>query len=371
MQTSKRPFSRVGIIGGGQLGQMMTFSAKEIGCEVTVLDPTPNCPAGQVADKQIIAAYDDRLALQQLAQQVDYITYEFENVNQEALTQLDSKKIPQGIDLLRITSNRLFEKSFIAEIAPVTEFRAMNSVQELKAVVKALGLPGILKTTTSGYDGHGQYDLNYEEDIEKLEKNWPNREMIYEKRINFTHELSVMVARGGDGAIHTWPVAENIHEHHILKDSIVPARVPAKIQEKIQAIAIKICKAFGVAGVLGIEFFYDANSKQIWVNEIAPRPHNSGHYTIEACNLSQFAGHILSIMGQALPEIKLFDTARMVNLLGDELLSGKKAWQQHPDWYFHDYGKSEMRLHRKMGHITAVGAQAVETLTEFSRTLEE
>lgn len=356
------PPATIGILGGGQLGQMMALSAKAMGYKVGILDPTPDAPAAQVADFQIVAAYDDTQALEKLAQRSDVLTYEFENVDQQALAQVANlTQVPQPIAELTITSHRLREKNFLNSIGvPVTPYADVKTLDDLKQAAENIGYPAIIKTCEGGYDGHGQYDVNTAEDITVASEQLGNREWIYEKKQSFVKEVSIMVARDGHGNISAFPLSENIHKNHILHTSIIPARVDDNVHHQAQQLAEKIADKLELRGVLGIEFFVLANG-QLLVNELAPRPHNSGHYSIEACNISQFEAHIRSICNLSLPPVQQIAPAVMVNLLGDDLTVGRQALVDHPEWHFHDYGKAQIKPQRKMGHITVVG-DSIDTL---------
>lgn len=362
------PPSTIGIIGGGQLGQMMALPAKAMGYKVGVLDPTDHAPAGQVADFQIVAEYDDLKALTQLAQQSDVLTYEFENVDQTALKQVENlTRIPQGIELLTITSHRLREKTFCRQHGlPVTPFASVKSMADLQAAIQKIGQPGLLKTVEGGYDGHGQFDINEQTDWHLIESEIEQTEWIYELKQDFVRELSVMVTRDGQDQVITFPVSENRHQHHILHTSIIPAQTTDAVKSKAQHIAIQTAEALNLRGVLGIELF-ELSSGELMINELAPRPHNSGHYSIEACNISQFDAHIRSICGLAIPPIRQFEPAVMVNLLGKNLLTARTDWPTHPEWHLHDYGKAEVRDRRKMGHITVTGPSIESLLASVSQ----
>lgn len=362
------PPATIGIIGGGQLGQMMALSAKAMGYKVGVLDPTDQAPAGQVADFQIVAAYDDLTALKRLAEKSDVLTYEFENVDQNALKQVENlTSIPQGIELLTITSHRLREKTFCRKHGlPVTPFASVHSMADLETAIQKIGQPGLLKTVEGGYDGHGQFDINDQTDWNVIESEIVQTEWIYELKQNFIRELSVMVTRDGKDQVITFPVSENRHQHHILHTSIIPAQTTDAVKHKAQQIAINTAEALHLRGVLGIELF-ELPSGELMINELAPRPHNSGHYSIEACNISQFDAHIRSICGLAIPPIRQFEPAVMVNLLGDNLLAARADWPAHPEWHLHDYGKAEVREHRKMGHITVTGPSIEALLLSVSQ----
>lgn len=361
------PPAMIGIIGGGQLGQMMTLAAKAMGYKVCVLDPTVNAPAGQVADSQIVAEYDDERALQQLADKADVLTYEFENVDQVTLEKVSApEQLPQGTELLKITSHRIHEKDFCRQHAlPVTPYLSVDTIDDLKNAVQQLGQPGLLKTVEGGYDGHGQFDINTQTDWDAVEHELPKARWIYELKQSFVKELSVMVTRDSHGNVQTFPVSENLHQHHILHTSIVPARISHEVAQRAKQIATKTATALKLRGVLGIELF-ESGSGELLINELAPRPHNSGHYSIEACNISQFEAHIRSVCGLSVPTIRQFEPAVMVNLLGDKLVEARQRWADHPEWHLHDYGKAETRPGRKMGHITVTGPELEALLTSVS-----
>ncbi|WP_224429268.1 5-(carboxyamino)imidazole ribonucleotide synthase [Pediococcus acidilactici] len=350
------PPATIGIIGGGQLGQMIALAAKAMGYKVGILDPTPNCPAGQVSDFQIVAAYNDQQALLKMAERSDVLTYEFENVDLASLEAAQKlAALPQGTNLLYVTSDRLREKHFLASHdLPITPYQPVSNPTELNDAITKLGYPCILKSCEGGYDGHGQQDINSEANLPAGRSLISQTPCILEKRQKFSKELSVMVTRSRDGQVRCFPVAENIHHNHILHQSIVPARVTEEVQQKAQKIARQIAQGLCLRGVLGIEFFMLADDRLL-VNELAPRPHNSGHYSIEACNISQFEAHVRSICGLEIPKITQHAPAVMVNLLGQHLTLARKKLTQRPNWHFHDYGKAESRVNRKMGHITLLG----------------
>lgn len=362
------PPATIGIIGGGQLGQMMALAAKPMGYRVIVLDPNEQAPAVQVADEHIIADYDDQLAMHQLATLADVVTYEFENVDRQALMQIETlTEVPQGTRLLELTSDRLKEKQFIQALGlPVAPFEAIDNVMALSRACESLGLPAILKTTTGGYDGHGQWDIRHRADLDDLILNWSTtmeQPLILEKKLSFEHELSIMVTRDGQDNIHTWPIAENVHENHVLKWSSAPAVVSATLETKIKTIAQTLAEALNLRGMLGIELF--VRGDDVYVNELAPRPHNSGHYTMEGTNVSQFEGHIRSVTGLSIAPIQMIEPALMLNLLGDEMTRARQDLPQQVDWHFHDYGKEEIKAGRKMGHITVLGASAIAALRDW------
>lgn len=362
------PPATIGIVGGGQLGQMMALAAKAMGYRLIVFDPTPHAPAGQVADEQIVAAYDDTEALLQLAKASDVLTYEFENVDLNTLQQARQfAALPQGTQLLAISRDRIREKTFLEDNSlPVTPFASVPTAAALHDALGKIGYPAILKTTTGGYDGHGQQDLNSPADIPAALALVDQTPCILEKRQHFTRELSIMVTRDGAGTVRCFPVVENHHAAHVLHTTLAPA--PRLNDGKVRAIegmAAKIANELSLAGVLGIELF--DTPAGILINELAPRPHNSGHYSIEACNISQFEAHIRSICGLPIPPIHQRRNAVMRNLLGADLTTAKHLWPSHPEWHFHDYGKAEIRPGRKMGHITVVAEerQSLSTLQQL------
>lgn len=361
------PPATIGIIGGGQLGQMMALSAKMMGYKVGILDPTAQSPAGQVSDFQIVAEYNDESALTELSERSDVLTYEFENVDIAVLAK-HKNILPQGTKLLEITSNRLTEKTVVQNIAkvPVAKFIAVHDSQDFKTAVTKIKLPAILKTVSGGYDGHGQWHVDNQEDVGQLIKDFPTGTLILEQKVPFKKELSIMVTRDAQSRVTMWPISENVHVDHILKTSVVPANISDMLTEKIQQIATEIAHALDLRGVLGIELFI--SDDHVWVNELAPRPHNSGHYSIEATNVSQFEGHIRSITGLPLPEITLEKPALMLNLLGDEIQQARKDLVNHSEWHFHDYGKAVVKYNRKMGHITVIGEDNIKKLYEWSQT---
>lgn len=369
------PPATIGIVGGGQLGRMIALAAKPMGYRVGVLNPTPDSPAGQVADFQITADYDDEAAILELARRADVLTYEFENVDLTTLAHASQiTELPQGTDLLYITKNRLREKQFLADHGiPVARFAEVQSVVELDAkVAEEVPSPAILKTAEGGYDGHGQWDIPNTDALNTLISHWPVAEtvpLILEQQIDFDREVSVMVTRDGFNEVRIWPVAENVHQHHILKTTLAPAQVSPLLQAKITRIATDIAEALNLRGVLGVEMFVAGDD--VYVNELAPRPHNSGHYTIEGSNISQFEAHVRSIVGLPIAEIETVDQALMLNLLGDELTQAREELLAHPEWHFHDYGKLDIKRNRKMGHITVVGATAIGQLETWSQTHEQ
>ena len=351
------PYQTIGIIGGGQLGRMMCLAAKAMGYYVAVLDPTPNCPAGQVADTEITAAYNDMAAIEQLAAISDVTTYEFENIDYDALTYLEQNAyLPQGSHVLNITQHRYREKKAISDMGiPVADFHLIDSVEALE---KHVSYPSVLKTTTGGYDGKGQIVLRSEADLEQARELVANNECILETFMHFSKEISVMIARSTAGETAVFPVSENIHVNNILHLSIVPARISKEVEAEAVSYAHTIAENLNAIGVLAIEMF--VVDEKIYINELAPRPHNSGHYTIDACLTSQFEQHIRAVCGVPLGDTTLHTPVVMVNILGDHM--DQQNMQNlapylplFPAGKIHLYGKTQAVDKRKMGHVNILG----------------
>jgi len=356
-----QPYQTIGIIGGGQLGRMMCLAAKAMGYRVAVLDPTPNCPCGQVADVEITAAYNDLNAIKKLAAESDVVTYEFENIDVDALAWLEKNSyLPQGSEVLRINRHRFLEKSTIAKMGiRVADFILVDSPATLE---KNVYYPSIIKTTTGGYDGKGQIVLRSAADLPGALELAAANECILEKFVPFEREVSVLVARSTTGETAVFPVAENIHVNNILHQSIVPARISAEVEKEAIDCAIKIAENLGAIGLLAVEMFVvdDDSGGRIIINEIAPRPHNSGHYTIDACITSQFEQHVRAVCGLPLGDTALHTPVVMVNILGNHLdqnnLSNLAPYQPLlPQGKIHLYGKAQAVNGRKMGHINLLG----------------
>lgn len=359
----------IGIIGGGQLGQMLTFAAKQAGMRVVILDPNPDCSAAQAADSSIVAEYSDKKAIEELARRSDVLTYEFENVDLEALEDVSDKVlIPQGTELLRITKDRLREKTFLKEHGlQVAPFAAVSCKEDLVSAIEEIGYPSVLKTCEGGYDGKSQLVLYTREDLKNADELLEQGRCILEGWVEFSMECSVMVARNMDGAISVFPVSENIHRNQILHESIVPARMSGELQSNAKKMAEKIADSLNLCGILGVEMFVGTDGR-LYVNELAPRPHNSGHYSIEACNFSQFAVHNRAICNWPMPKIDLLSPVVMVNILGQHVDGCRKLVLKKPQWHFHDYGKGEIRIDRKMGHVTILTDDIEKTLAEVEDT---
>ncbi|WP_301109064.1 5-(carboxyamino)imidazole ribonucleotide synthase [Sporosarcina sp.] len=363
------PGQTIGIIGGGQLGRMMGLAAKEAGFRIAVLDPTKNSPCGQIADVEIIAPYDDEKALAELREVSDVITFEFENIDYEGLKRLTEQAyVPQGAELVRITQNRINEKAEIqAAGAPVAPYIAADSFEELAEKIEDIGYPCIVKTAFGGYDGKGQVKLDSKDQLEEAKPLFAHSSCIAEAFVPFEKEISVIIQRNSAGRSYCLPIAENIHKHHILHESIVPARAEETVLQQAEREAEKIASHLKLVGTLAVEMFVLSDGKII-INELAPRPHNSGHYSIEACNVSQFHQHIRAVCGWPLRKPKLWAPSIMVNLLGEHVEPIKKAITEYPDWSIHLYGKAEAKEKRKMGHVTIMTDHIEETLLEIEQS---
>lgn len=377
MQTNKTnqqhlPPATIGIIGGGQLGRMMAISAKYMGYNIAVLDPTPHCPTAQVADCHIVAAYDDMEAIKELTELSDVITYEFENVDVTAATYIeDQGKLPQGAYALEVTQNRENEKNLMKEAGiPVAPFTIVHSEEECRQALKSMQLPAVIKTCRGGYDGKGQFKINTETDVEEAIRfaRQPGT-FIIEQWIPFDKEISVVFSRTSTGEIAIFPIAENIHKDHILYETIAPANISNKTAELAKEAAKILAKKINVVGTFAIEMF--VKGEEVFINEMAPRPHNSGHYTIEACNVSQFTQHIRAICGLPLIPVQQLQSVSMINILGEDMSKALHALSTMPNGFVHLYGKAEAKEKRKMGHITFVASSSekVKEMTDIYKSL--
>lgn len=368
----------IGILGGGQLGRMLTLAGTAMGYRFVTLDPAAVAPCGQVA-RQIEAGYDDVAAALELARQCDVITYEFENVDADVASLLERESyVPQGSALLYTTQHRLREKRAIeAAGVRVAPYREITSKDTMQAAVSELGVPCVLKTVTGGYDGKGQRVIREANQAvaayEELAAT--GAELVLEQFIKFDCEISVVVARSTNGEIKTFPPAENIHVNNILHTSIVPARVPTDIQIEAQKLAAAVAQSMQAVGLLAVELFVAADGR-LYVNELAPRPHNSGHYTMEACATSQFEQHIRAICGLPLGDTSLLSPVVMVNVLGEHLegiiartgQADAEALELGVIPKLHIYGKTEAKTGRKMGHVNLLCQDVEEGLQWIEQT---
>ncbi|QTC41040.1 5-(carboxyamino)imidazole ribonucleotide synthase [Bacillus sp. V3] len=357
------PGQTIGIIGGGQLGRMMALAAKHSGFKIAVLDPSPASPCAQVADLVITAPFDQYEALDRLAEASDVITYEFENIDYDALKWLSGRAyVPQGAELIRITQDRTQEKAALTlagvEVAP---YAVILQEEDIYDNIEKLGYPAVLKTSRGGYDGKGQFVIRKVEEVAEAAALLENGPCVLEKWIPFERELSVIVTRNPDGQQTHFPVVENVHVDNILHETIAPARVSEDISRKAVEMAEKISETLDLVGTLAIEMFLTEDGC-IFINELAPRPHNSGHYSIEACDSSQFAQHIKAVCNWPLRKPSLLKNAVMVNLLGEHIEPVMKAIPNQPSWFVHLYGKDVPKQKRKMGHVTILTDDIEQTL---------
>ena len=347
------PNSTIGIIGGGQLGRMSALAAARLGYRCHILTPEQDSPAAQVSHAVTIAAYEDQPALRAFAAGVDVITFEFENVSAEGLSLLEHlKPVRPSPAILRISQYRLAEKTFLNQTGIATApWRAISTPAELEAAVAAIGFPSVLKTTRFGYDGKGQALLRTQGDVSRAFVELGPAPLILEGFVDFAQEISVIVARGADGTMAAFDAAENRHRDHILDLTLAPAPIPETIAAEAQRIARRIAEGLGLVGLLAVEMFVDARGK-VLVNELAPRPHNSGHWTIDACPASQFELHIRAVAGLPLLPATRHSDAVMKNLVGPEETALWPRIVATPGLIPHLYGKAEAWPGRKMGHVT-------------------
>jgi len=362
---------RIGIIGGGQLGKMLSIEAKRLGMYVIIIDPTENCPASSVCDEQIVADFKDTKAIKTMSDKCDVVTYEIELANADFLQELANNGNivhPSG-RTLKIIQNKFRQKTFFLEQGlPVPKFTRINSFDDLIAKLQDFNMKAMLKISEGSYDGRGNFALVglTEEQLKATYDSVKNLDIFIEEWIDYQKEVSVMVGRNESGQIVTFPVSENIHEESQLSVSIVPARIPAEVHEKIHTVATEVLEKLQGSGVFGIELFL-TRENEVLINEIAPRVHNSGHYTIEGCETNQFQQHIRAICNLPLGSTKLNKPSVMVNLLGKN--SGNESMYDHivellqvPGLSVHLYGKEDEKAKRKMGHFTIVNDSLDEAL---------
>jgi 5-(carboxyamino)imidazole ribonucleotide synthase len=357
------PGSALGVLGSGQLGRMFTIAARRMGYRVHTFSPDEDTPTGQVADVEVSAPYDDLDALRAFARRVDVITFEFENVPVEAIDAVEALKPvrPSGV-ALHTAQQRAREKTFLADRGfPTAPFARAASLDELWDAVARIGTPAIVKTAAFGYDGKGQHTVVTPADVDHVWNAIGHQEAIVEKRISLQAEVSVVAARSGGGDVMQYPLLENRHRDHILDLTTAPAAVPLAVSRRAAEITHALLEELQYVGVLCVEFFLSTEG-ELLVNELAPRPHNSGHLTIDAAVTSQFEQQVRAICGLPLGSTELVRPAAMANLLGDLWLGGEPNWAaacRFPDVKLHLYGKSQARPGRKMGHLTCT-ARTVE-----------
>lgn len=350
------PFNAtIGIVGGGQLGRMSAMSAARLGYRTHVLANSANDPAVQVSHGVTIGSFDDPDVLREFASHADVITFEFENVSADGLDLLASLKPvhPSG-NILRISQDRIAEKSFLTSInVPVAPWRAVNVREDLDQLEQELGFPLILKTTRLGYDGKGQQRITSADQLEAAFETLKPHPLVAEGMISFDREISVMVVRGLDGTTRCFDPAENRHKNGILDLSLAPAAIDPALIAEAQKLAMRIAEALDLIGIAGVEMFVDRNGKLL-VNEIAPRPHNSGHWTMDACPIDQFEAHIRAVTGNPLPPLTRHSDAAMKNLIGPDDMALWPKIMATPGLIPHHYGKEKALPGRKMGHVNVL-----------------
>ncbi|MGI6106954.1 MAG: 5-(carboxyamino)imidazole ribonucleotide synthase [Lachnospiraceae bacterium] len=363
---------KIGIIGGGQLGKMMILDGKRLDTQFYVLDPTFYCPCHGISDLHMVAGFDDAESIRRLAVMTDVLTYEFEHISVEALRVVEKAGIPvyPGSRTLELIQNKYVQKSWLRSHGiPVPDFVEADSVESIREAGKAFGYPLMLKTCTGGYDGKGNYLIRKEQDVQEGFRalGAGKLPLMAEKLVPFTMEISVLACRGISGWKVVYPVAENHHVNSILDETIVPARISSATEQEAKAAAGRCLEAFGAVGMLCVEFFVLPDG-HVLVNELAPRPHNSGHYTIEGCVTSQFEQHVRAITGMPPGSVRLIGPTVMKNIIGDHeghaYVHGLAKAYENPDVKIHIYGKEEVRPGRKMGHITACCATVEEALRQ-------
>ncbi|MDP9110441.1 MAG: 5-(carboxyamino)imidazole ribonucleotide synthase, partial [Candidatus Eremiobacteraeota bacterium] len=347
----------IGVIGGGQLGRMFTLDAKRMGYDVIALDPQENSPCGQVADSQIIARYDDLQAVEQLGLRSDVVTYEFENIAIESVEHLERGgcNVTPASGVLRITQDRLLEKRFVRECGIATaDFDEIATPGDIERAAASVGFPAVLKTVRGGYDGKGQWRVYTIDEARAALSESKGVRLIWERAIAFERELSVIATRGYDDNVITYAVAENEHDSGVLAMTLAPARIEERVAMKAREMATIIGRSLGIVGTYCVEFFLTQGA-ELLVNEIAPRPHNSGHYTIDVTQCSQYEQHVRAICELPLSEPQMLRSAIMMNVLGTgtgDRLDGVYELLGDPDVVLHLYGKRHAVARRKMGHFT-------------------
>lgn len=366
------PGATLGMLGGGQLGRMFTVAARTLGYHVIVLDPDPDSPAGRVADEHLHAAYGDVWALDRLAGACNVVTTEFENIPAATLQRLAAHApVRPSARAVEIAQDRIREKTFVRNLGlPTAPFHPVCTPEDFETAIAAVGLPAILKRAALGYDGKGQVKVEQAGELRAAFDSLGGVACVLERRLDLALEVSVVLARGTDGAHVCFPVAENQHRHGILHMSIVPARVGPDLAERAREMALAIARGLDYVGVMAVEFFITEDG-ELLVNEIAPRPHNSGHYTLDACMTSQFEQQVRAVCGLPFGDTRLLSPVVMVNLLGDLWPDGGV-----PDWSallasatakLHLYGKREARPGRKMGHFCVLGDDVDAAIEEAGR----
>ncbi len=364
MSPALAPGSRIGLMGGGQLGRMFILAARSMGYRVNVFVPEADSPAGQIADREVSRDYLDEEAVREFSRGVDVLTFEFENIPRQTVQwAAEHCEVRPSGGILHITQNRAREKEFLAAGGfPLPAWANVTTAADLVAAAGRTGYPAILKTASFGYDGKGQRRLNSDEEARRCDLS--GGPFVLEAKIPFVMEISAVVARGGDGQSVCYPVCENLHRNHILDTTVVPARVAPEVAVRAAELARAVAERLDLVGVLAVEMFV-LEDGTLLVNELAPRPHNSGHFSIDACVTSQFEQQVRAVCGLPLGSPELLRPCAMANLLGDLWVDGEPDWAAAAasgDVKIHLYGKTEPRAGRKMGHLTAFGSSPDEAL---------
>ena len=371
------PGATIGLMGSGQLGRMFAIAARRMGYRINVFSPEKDTPAGQLADREVTGSYEDESAVRGFAKDLDLLTFEFENIPRQTVDWCAAEcEVRPASSILHIAQNRLREKDFLSGAGiPVAPYRAVRAESELAAALQQLGMPAILKSAAFGYDGKGQRLIEQPPNVNEIWTERPGDELILERAIDFEKEVSVIIARGPDGAMATFPVCENMHRDHILDITVVPARVPAVVEKSAADLARRVAEKMELVGLLAVEMFLQRDGNLL-VNELAPRPHNSGHWTIEGCATSQFEQHLRAVCGLGLGSTEILRPSAMANLLGDLWQGGEPNWASALEVegvHLHLYGKQQPRPRRKMGHLPALAPTAeaaIEAVTKARHALE-
>jgi 5-(carboxyamino)imidazole ribonucleotide synthase len=358
------PGSTVGVMGGGQLGRMFAIAARRMGYRVHTFSPDEDTPTGQLADREVAARYDDAEAVRDFARGIDVLTFEFENIPIQTVEwAAEFCEVRPSANVLHICQHRLREKQFLAGAGfPLPRFAPVSSAAELADAVQHLGTPAVLKTAAFGYDGKGQRKIDLREDPAQIWAEFGGTSAVLEQFVEFEKEVSVIVARGIDGKMAAYPVCENVHRRHILDVTVVPGAIPPEVGGHARALAGEVAEKLDLVGLLAVEMFLLADGSLL-INELAPRPHNSGHFSFDASITSQFEQQLRAVCGLPLGSTESFRPAAMVNLLGDLWAYGEPDWlaaTAMPEVKLHLYGKAEARPGRKMGHLVAFGSTGAE-----------
>ncbi|MEQ1860433.1 MAG: 5-(carboxyamino)imidazole ribonucleotide synthase [Chthoniobacteraceae bacterium] len=358
------PGSTVGVMGAGQLGRMFAIAARRMGYRVHTFSPDEDTPTGQLADKEVAASYGDEAAVREFARGIDVLTFEFENIPSGTIAwAAEECTVRPAGRVLQICQHRMREKHFLlAARLPLPRFIEVNSEADLIDAVAKLGTPCVLKTAAFGYDGKGQAKINEETDLKATWARYHGAPAVLEEWVEFEREISVIVARSATGQMVSYPVCENRHEHHILDLTIAPAELDVEVAGRARQLAGTVAEELGLIGVLAVEMFLLADG-EILINELAPRPHNSGHFSFDACITSQFEQQLRAVCGLPLGSAELLRPCAMANLLGDLWANGEPNWAAaaaYPEVKIHLYGKAAARPGRKMGHLVAFAPSTTE-----------